>query len=78
MATKNPPKVSGSREFHGLGRPELLEAYRLMLTSRFVDEREESLKRQSKVYFQISAAGHEATQVAMSRHLRPGSDWLYF
>ena len=78
MATRIPqPETTSARDLHGLGRAELLEMYRLMLTSRLLDEREMSLKRQSKIFFQLSAAGHEAIQVAISRHVRPGSDWLY-
>jgi 2-oxoisovalerate dehydrogenase E1 component len=66
-----------SRELGGLSRSELLAAWRTMLLSRYTDDREENLKRQNKVFFQISAAGHEAIQVAMARHLRVGSDWFY-
>ncbi|MEX2295273.1 MAG: thiamine pyrophosphate-dependent enzyme, partial [Gemmatimonadota bacterium] len=78
MATRLPqPETVAARDLHGLGRAELLEMYRVMVTSRLVDEREESLKRQSKAYFQISGAGHEAIQVAIARHLRPGSDWIF-
>jgi 2-oxoisovalerate dehydrogenase E1 component len=49
-----------------------------MVTSRRIDDREISLKRQGKIFFQISGAGHEAVQVAMGAHLRSGSDWYYF
>ncbi|MGW8265175.1 MAG: alpha-ketoacid dehydrogenase subunit alpha/beta, partial [Longimicrobiales bacterium] len=35
------------------------------------------LKRQNKIFFQISGAGHECIQVALAAHLRPGSDWFY-
>ena len=48
-----------------------------MVTSRRLDEREISLKRQNKSFFQVSAAGHEAAQVAMVAHLRSGYDWFY-
>jgi 2-oxoisovalerate dehydrogenase E1 component len=78
MATRIPQTGSAAgRDLHGLDQCELLEMYRLMLTSRLLDEREMSLKRQSKIFFQLSAAGHEAIQVAISRHVRLGSDWLY-
>ncbi len=55
---------------------ELVQFYRLMYTSRSIDDREILLKRQQKTYFQISAAGHEALQVAAARALRPGHDWV--
>jgi 2-oxoisovalerate dehydrogenase E1 component len=78
MATRLPEaETAGTRDLHGLGRTDILEMYRLMVTARMVDDREESLKRQSKAFFQISGAGHEAIQVAITRHLRPGSDWLF-
>ncbi|MGI9629025.1 MAG: alpha-ketoacid dehydrogenase subunit alpha/beta [Longimicrobiales bacterium] len=55
----------------------LLDWYKTMVTSRRIDDREMALKRQNKIFFQISGAGHEAVQVAMADHLRPGIDWLY-
>jgi len=77
MATRIPPQPVPDRELHGLDRADLLEMHRIMLTARTVDDREESLKRQNRVFFQISGAGHEAIQVAMARHLRPGADWVF-
>jgi 2-oxoisovalerate dehydrogenase E1 component len=55
----------------------MLEIYRLMLTARHVDDREIKLKRQRKVYFQISCAGHEALQVGAALALKPGYDWFF-
>ncbi len=56
---------------------QLVEIYRLMFLSRSVDDREINLKRQQKIYFQISAAGHEALQVGAALALRPGYDWFF-
>jgi 2-oxoisovalerate dehydrogenase E1 component len=54
----------------------LVDFYRLMYTSRRIDDREILLKRQQKTFFQISTAGHEALQVAAAAALRPGYDWF--
>lgn len=62
----------------GLEPQNLLGFYRTMLTARRLDDREISLKRQNKIFFQISGAGHEGIQVALASHLRPGHDWFYF
>ena len=59
-----------------LDRETLVRVFRLMYLSRSLDDREILLKRQSKIFFQISAAGHEAVQVAASLVLRPGFDWV--
>ncbi|MGB0064720.1 MAG: dehydrogenase E1 component subunit alpha/beta [Terracidiphilus sp.] len=55
----------------------LVEIYRLMFLSRAVDDREVLLKRQQKIFFQLSAAGHEALQVGAALALRPGYDWFF-
>lgn len=60
-----------------LSSQELIQIYRLMYLSRRIDDREILLKRQQKTFFQISAAGHEAFQVAAGLALRPGYDWFF-
>src|SRR5688572_23611039 len=65
------------REHEGLTREDLLDAYRLMLLSRKIDDKEIQLKNQSKAFFQISGAGHEAVLVAAGKHLRAGYDWFF-
>ncbi len=73
MATKTDPKPAGvadngilraGKTYEGLTRQQLIEAYRIMYTSRRLDDREIMLKRQQKIFFQISGAGHEAVGVA--------------
>ena len=64
-------------ENSGLAREDLLRAYRMIQTSRAIDDREILLRRQNKIYFQISGAGHEAIQTAAGMTTRPGYDWFY-
>jgi len=65
--------VAGS----SLTREQLVEFYRLMYLSRRTDDREIVLKRQQKIFFQISCAGHEAMLVAAGMALKPGYDWFF-
>ena len=61
----------------GLTRAQLIEFYRLMYLSRRTDDREILLKRQQKIFFQISCAGHEALLVAAGMALKPAYDWFF-
>jgi len=70
---KTAAKVADS----ALTREQLVEVYRLMYLSRRTDDREIVLKRQQKIFFQISCAGHEALLVAAGMALKPGYDWFF-
>ncbi|MFZ0536418.1 MAG: dehydrogenase E1 component subunit alpha/beta [Candidatus Sulfotelmatobacter sp.] len=80
--TKTDPKLSlpggkKSRNYEGLSRERLIELYRIMYTSRRIDDREIMLKRQQKIFFQMSGAGHEAIGAAAGMVLKAGYDWFY-
>ena len=68
---------SAGADYAGLTRDDLLRAYRTMVLSRRIDDKEIQLKTQSLIFFQISGAGHEAILVAAGMNLRPGYDWFY-
>jgi 2-oxoisovalerate dehydrogenase E1 component len=74
MVTRTRPQSKAAK---ALSKPDLLAVYRTMLLSRRMDDREIQLKRQNKIFFQISGAGHEAVLAAAGRVLRPSYDWFY-
>jgi 2-oxoisovalerate dehydrogenase E1 component len=75
MATK--ARSAGRSRLASLDDETLVGLFRTMVAARRTDDQEILLKRQNKIFFQISGAGHEAIQVALAPHLRPGSDWFY-
>jgi 2-oxoisovalerate dehydrogenase E1 component len=77
MTTAEPrpaPRVSLP---HGVPVAEAVEDLRRALLSRALDDREITLQKQSRAFFQISGAGHEALLVGLARSLRPGYDWFF-
>jgi 2-oxoisovalerate dehydrogenase E1 component len=74
MATRTQSRPKGAGK---LDKADLLDLYRIMLLSRRIDDKEIQLKRQNKIFFQISGAGHEGVLAAASKVFRPAYDWFY-
>jgi 2-oxoisovalerate dehydrogenase E1 component len=70
--TSSRPKTAAK-----LDKQELLDIYRVMLLARRIDDKQIQLKRQNKIFFQISGAGHEAVLAAAAKVFRPAYDWFY-
>ena len=77
MATQE-REILDATDLAGLTHDQLLRFYRTMVTSRRIDDREISLKRQNKIFFQISGAGHEAIGVTVAEHCKPSAPGRLF
>src|SRR3954471_124582 len=78
MATRTlPDQKSHAGSASSFSSEELVAAYRNMLLSRRIDDKEVALKRQNKIFFQISGAGHEAILTAAGMVLKSKYDWFY-
>jgi 2-oxoisovalerate dehydrogenase E1 component len=75
--SRRPKKPSDPSTVRGVPLAHALEDYRTACVSRAIDDREMALQKQSRVFFQISGAGHEGLLLALARHLRPGYDWFF-
>jgi 2-oxoisovalerate dehydrogenase E1 component len=69
--------VSAAQRLAAFDADELRRDLRLACISRAIDDREISLQKQSRVFFQISGAGHEALLLGFAHELRPGYDWFF-
>jgi len=79
MAARTRTEIAGEApaRLGGVEREALIHSFRIMYLSRRLDDREILLKRQNKIFFQISGAGHEAIGAAAGMALRAGHDWFY-
>jgi len=71
------PRESLTGHHRGVALAEAVDDFRLACISRAIDDREIALRKQSRVFFQISGAGHEALLLAFARVLRAGYDWFF-
>ena len=64
-------------KFKGYTKKQLIEVYKLMQLSRYLDEKQLILLKQGKGFFHIGASGHEACTIVAAHCLKPGYDYAY-
>jgi 2-oxoisovalerate dehydrogenase E1 component len=77
VSSRPSTETLGSDRLRGVMATEAVEDFRTACVSRLLDDREIALQKQSRVFFQISGAGHESLLLGLARELRPGSDWFF-
>jgi 2-oxoisovalerate dehydrogenase E1 component len=76
-ASATPRRSRDARRVADYDPEELRRDLLLARISRAIDDREIALQKQSRVFFQISGAGHEALLLGLANELRPGYDWFF-
>ena len=64
-------------KYKGYTKKQLIEVYKLMQLSRYLDEKQLILLKQGKGFFHIGASGHEACTIAAAHCLKSGYDYAY-
>ena len=64
-------------KLNGFTKKQLLDIYKKMALSRYLDEKQLILLKQGKGFFHIGASGHEAAQLAAASVLKPSFDYAY-
>jgi 2-oxoisovalerate dehydrogenase E1 component len=77
LSLRDVPVDQPEPTFRGIPVDELKADFATAWISRYLDDREIALQKQSRVFFQISGAGHEALLIGLGRELRPGYDWFF-
>ncbi len=68
---------SSDKDFMGFEKKQLIDVLKMMIRSRYIDNKAMRLLKQGKTFFHIAAEGHEAVQMAVGLHLDPKKDWLF-